>query len=110
MNRKERRAAGAVGGNKSAEACKFVVGRMAAEGPALRQALRDAVTEVRPGHVADALTNAAADFERAVLLLDFDRAARAMVAVLSYGRDLAFLAGKLRDQPPDPANTGDPLN
>lgn len=107
MNRRDRRASGAAGGNQAAHVCKYVVGRMAAEGPVLRQALRDAVTEVKPGHVADALTNAAADFEVAALQLDFERAARAMVAVLSFGRDLAFIAGKLRDQPPAPAQ-GEP--
>lgn len=107
MNRRDRRASGAAGGRKSADMCKYVVGRMATEGPVLRQALRDAVTEVKPGHVADALTNAAADFEVAVLQLDFERAARAMIAVLSFGRDLAFVAGKLRDQPPA-AEHGEP--
>jgi hypothetical protein len=109
MNRHERRSLGLAGAEQSRAAVGYFVARLSAEGASLREALQNAVEgDVRPGHVADALTNAAAEVEQALACGQMERAATAIVATLYYARALAFAADKLHE--PAAAAQSEPTN
>jgi len=84
---------------------QYLISRMAAQQVALHQELRAAVGgEPTKGHIADALSNVAAAFEKALRERKLREAATAAVNVLILGRDLAYALGKLTEAPQETQN------
>ena len=79
----------------------YLIARMGKEEAQTRQNLRDAIEggAIQPGHLGDAMANAAAAFEIALRRMDLETAAGAAVTVLLLARDLAHALGKVTAEP-----------